>query len=321
MTARGLAGWSCVGLWLVAAGCAAGDGPAADEDAGGDAIVSADTADEADTAVVDTAPPYGVGPCEGVLAEMAVAEGREVLTGTRLHLAGRADCEVTDVQWEVRQPPGSQAGFSRGPFEPEVTFTAEVAGTYTFRFTARDDDGGTSVPAETTVAVRRLEALRVELTWRTPNDPNETDEGPSAGSDLDLHLLRPGAVWFDPEGDCYGRHSQPNWGSLDPTIDDDPQHLGDDVDGAGPEAIIAYELEAGDYRVGVHVWDDHAYGPSVPTIRIVVFGEVVRELVGEPLYDADLWEVGTITWPEGTVSAYDGPVIHEYPLPWAEPTP
>jgi hypothetical protein len=63
------------------------------------------------------------------------------------------------------------------------------------------------------------EAIHIELTWSTPNDPDETDHGPEAGSDVDLHFAAPGSqgwadqtdvgqdgeldLWFDMDRDCF----------------------------------------------------------------------------------------------------------------------
>ncbi|MBM4388217.1 MAG: hypothetical protein FJ088_10795, partial [Deltaproteobacteria bacterium] len=156
--------------------------------------------------------------------------------------------------------------------------------------------------------------LHVELSWDTPNDPNQYDEGPEAGSDLDLHFLHPFATgpdldgdgkpdgWFDIPYDCFWFNPNPEWGSVNPNINDNPSLDRDDTDGAGPENLNLDVPENGRiYKIGVHYWDDHGYGPSTACIKIwvwqvLVFNECVK------LYELDMWEVATIYWPAGAVT-------------------
>lgn len=66
------------------------------------------------------------------------------------------------------------------------------------------------------VVVVPEEAVHIELIWDTPGDADQTDEGPVAGADMDLHLAHPLASgadldcdgkpdpWFDTNFDCFG---------------------------------------------------------------------------------------------------------------------
>ena len=158
------------------------------------------------------------------------------------------------------------------------------------------------------------EGIHIELLWTTPNDPDETDEGPTAGADLDLHFTHPFAVsrdtngdgvpepWFDGQYDAFWFNPHPNWGSLDPAVDDDPRLDRDDTDGAGPENLNVQAPEAATYRIGVHAWSDHGYGPSYATVRVYVYGEPVFAWEDVELLPCALWEVGALSWPSGTVA-------------------
>jgi len=135
-----------------------------------------------------------------------------------------------------------------------------------------------------------MQIMRIELLWDTPGDPDQTDE---VGSDLDLHFRHPSATgWFDEHFDCNWANWNPDWGVVEDPSDDPRMDL-DDTDGAGPESISFEGLEQGlMYRVGVHYWDDHDFGLSIPTLRVFWNDALLAELTGESLNGDDFfWEV------------------------------
>ncbi len=253
-------------------------------------------------------------------AVIIVQEGEEVVPQTTLHLIGSqsyaATGQVVDYRWDVSQPVGSASVMLPSAGQADPTFEANVAGTYVFRLTVVDSAGVPSCkPAEATVFVNPEEAIHIELLWHTPNDPDETDEGPVAGADLDLHFTHPFATgghdgdhdgkpdgWFDQPFDTFWFNPQPDWGSLDVAIDDNPGLDRDDTDGAGPENVNL-DLPEHDrtYKIGVHYWNDHGFGPSYATVRVYVFSTLVFELAEVELVNHDMWCVATIDWPTGNV--------------------
>jgi hypothetical protein len=249
-------------------------------------------------------------------AVIIVQEGEEVIPQTRLHLIGSQSYAATGTiqsyRWEVDQPNGSQSVFLPSATIADPTFEVNAAGTYTFRLTVQDSSGEPScVPAEVEVFVNPDEAIHIELLWNTPNDPDQTDNGPIAGADLDLHFAHPLAVggfdgdgdgqpdgWFDLPFDTFWYNEQPNWGSIDPAVDDDPSLDRDDTDGAGPENVNLNIPENNTrYKVGVHYWKDHGFGPSFVTVRVFIFGVLVFELTDVELVNHDMWTVTHIEWP------------------------
>lgn len=262
-----------------------------------------------------------VGQSLGEHAPLAVAtvdEGAEVAPPGLLHLRGDQSLAspggVARYRWTVKQPAGSQSVLVPSPEVPNPTFGANVAGKYAFSLTVWDDLDRRSDPAVVEVLVVPDHALHVELLWDTPNDPDQTDEGPEAGADLDLHFVHPYAGgpdldadgapdgWFDQPFDCFWFNPYPQWGSFDPAVDDDPSLEREDTDGAGPEILTLNIPENGrTYRVGVHTWHDHELGPSYATLRIFLYGELVWERTGVKLANHDLWEAVTIAWPSGEV--------------------
>jgi len=267
-------------------------------------------------------------------ATIKSAEGYEVIPQTVLHLYGdesyAPDGIVAVYKWEVDQPPLSQSVFVPSSTFPNPTFEVNVAGIYTFRLTVFDAMGAPSpFPATFEVVVIPDEAIHIELLWHTPDDPDETDTGPEAGSDLDLHFLHPFAAgpdldgdgapdgWFDIPFDCFWFNAHPNFGSYDPAINDDPGLDQDDTDGAGPENINLDIPENVTYRVGVHYWNDHGYGSAWATVRVYIYGQLVLAVENVLLKDLDMWEVATVEWPSAKVEIVteDSPkykITHDY---------
>jgi len=250
-------------------------------------------------------------------AVIQVAEGNEVIPQTVLHLYGDQSYAATGIakwDWLVDQPLGSQSVFIPSGTFPNPTFEVNVAGKYTFSLMVYDEQNVPSCAPDTfEVVVIPDEAIHIELLWHTPEDPDETDEGPEAGSDLDLHFTHPWAGgpdldgdgqpdgWFDQPFDCFWFNAHPEWGSFDPSIDDNPGLDRDDTDGAGPENINLNIPEDVLYKVGVHYWNDHGYGASYATVRVYIYSQLVLEVPDVKLVDSDMWEVCTVEWPSGKV--------------------
>jgi hypothetical protein len=259
-----------------------------------------------------------------------VLEGEAVVPQTVLHLDGSQSYStggtVSKYKWTVTPPPGSVSKYSPTDSAKTVTFQPNVAGDYIFCLVVTDDQGKDScAPGCKTVKVLPDQAIHVELTWHTPLDKDEADEGPDVGADLDLHFAHDYAAqpwdldldgmpdpWCAQTYDCYwytcGSGKVVEWGSYDPNVDDNPHLDRDDTDGAGPENLnLTLPEEGKTYRVGVFYYNDHGFGPSIATARIYVYGSLVYEAALELKKKKDLWFVATISWPSGSV---DGEVIN-----------
>ncbi len=157
-----------------------------------------------------------------------------------------------------------------------------------------------------------VDGFLVELKWNTPGDPDQTDVGPEAGSDMDLHVTHPAAArnddidqdgqpdpWFDQLYDVFWFDVNPAWGMAP---DQNPRLDRDDSDGAGPEIVtLARPVDGMSYRVGVHYWKDHFYGTSEATLRVYVRTKLVYEDTAGPMSWLDMWDALTISWPDGAV--------------------
>ena len=254
-------------------------------------------------------------------AQATVKEGSTVMPQTTLHLSASGSSSPTGAiaawKWSVDAPAGSASVFLPSDQVANPTFEANVAGKYTFHLDVWDEAGEKScATAAVGVNVIPDEVIHVELLWHTPNDPDETDQGPEAGSDMDLHFVRDDYAstgpdldkdgkpdpWFDQPFDCFWFNAHPNWGSFDPSIDDDPGMDRDDTDGAGPEILNLNIPENTTYRIGVHYWSDHDYGPSYATLRIYIYSILVFEVTDVKMVNHDMWNAATIEWPSAKVT-------------------
>jgi uncharacterized protein YfaP (DUF2135 family) len=132
-------------------------------------------------------------------------------------------------------------------------------------------------------------ALWTELIWDTDT------------SDVDFHLLRPGATIADMWGadDCCYENFTPSWGAV---LDVD------DVEGFGPEHVTMLSPGPGIYTLLVHFFDrDQA--PPVTNTQVFVstlggsthnFGPRALTISGSR--SGDVWTVCTIEFPSGNIT-------------------
>jgi hypothetical protein len=264
-------------------------------------------------------------------AVIEVAEGTNVIPQTTIHLDGSASFSpngaIEDYKWSIEQPDGSVAVFLPNTEFPTPQVELNVAGEYKICLTVRDKTGQESCePACEVVTVTPDEAIHVELLWNTPGDPDEFDEGPRSGTDLDLHFIHPFAGGQDldadgePDGyfsdpfDCFWFNPHPDWGTVDPNVDDNPGLDRDDTDGAGPENMnLNVPEDDVTYKVGVHYWQDpkssdfpQGFGNVLATVRVYIFGKKVWEKEGVQLTEKDMWEVATVHWPSQAIQPIFG---------------
>jgi hypothetical protein len=270
-------------------------------------------------------------------AVIQVVEGDHVVPQTVLHLRGDQSSSalgaLVKYEWSVEQPDGSTSPLIPSSSYPNPSLEANVAGRYVFHLAVTDDQGNRSCndPAYL-VAVRSEDAIHVELTWTTAGDLDPQDQGPGAGSDLDLHFARAGAdsghdwdgdgvndPWFDPLGDVFWMYALQNWGQPASGLDDPHLDL-DDVDGWGPENLSLEAPAEPGFHVGVHYWDDLGFGPSEATVRVYVYGVLIYQSQPVTLVKGDLWWACDLKWPSGLVARKatatgEDWLTHDYPRP------
>lgn len=275
-------------------------------------------------------PVSGFGVCQGgPVAVIDILEGEVVTPGTALHLDGLGSYSclgnISKYEWNVTAPAGNLEIFLPSPASPTPSFTVNLPGTYVFQLEVWDEWNESSyVLAEYQVVVAPDEAILVDLRW-TPLGPN------SGAGDFSLHFAHPFAIengaadhdgdgipepWFHGFYDCYWDNPNPNWGSFDPTVDDDPwewaspSQANDHITLASPENGL-------EYHVGVHAWNVQV--PNLVDVRVYIHGVLAFESLGVEMGQGDLWEVATVAWPSGSVTPMptsDGEpaIISDYPF-------
>lgn len=143
--------------------------------------------------------------------------------------------------------------------------------------------------------------IHLRLTW---------DE---AQTDLDLHLLRPSGVLYNPASDCFWNSTHPDWGVIGDPLDD-PYLDVDDTNGFGPENINQGNPETGDYKVVVHYYGLNGTvvdnGPSNVTLDIHLNGSPTPTAsYTTTITHLQTWNVAWIHWDAtagtGTVETID----------------
>ncbi|MBM4397591.1 MAG: hypothetical protein FJ087_18125 [Deltaproteobacteria bacterium] len=277
---------------------------------------------------------------------IVIEQGQEVPPQTLLNLYGDQSLPstgtITQYNWSVNQPNDNKFNFVPSSTFPNPTHEVNIAGEYIYCLDVCDSARCSSDPACNTtdcetVLVLPTDAIHCELTWDTPGDMDQSDEGPDAGSDMDLHFTHPFATgpdldgdgqpdpWFNLPYDVFWFNPKPDWESMNPNAKDDPRLDRDDTDGAGPENLnLDAPVDGRRYKVGVHYWDDHGYGFSYPHVRCYIWGQLVFDIDLEPLdqklFKCDLWEVAEIVWPGGMVKKITNPdgslkITHKYQNP------
>jgi hypothetical protein len=253
----------------------------------------------------------GVPPMMPV-AVIECQEGNEVVPGTVLHLVGDGsyvqcdeEASIAKYQWDVDQPEGSASKFIPSADFPNPSFDVGLAGVYTFYLTVYDEnDTPCCFPATYEVVVVPDQAIWIELFWHIPGYSDEVEPETVWDGTPDLHLAHPlaegpdvdgdGTIepWFNTPYDCWWFNSSPDWGPPGPE--------GDPV--CTPGAVTFLSPESLQYRFGVH-YQDEGYGPAYATVRVYIFATLVLEMADVELHDCEVWEVGTVEWPSGKVTA------------------
>ncbi|MCC6619807.1 MAG: hypothetical protein IT385_01050 [Deltaproteobacteria bacterium] len=250
-----------------------------------------------------------------------VEEGEEVIPQTVIHLDARQSYapfgEIATYNWSIISWPEDTPRPTMVPnfTDPQPVVELNVVGLYTFGLKVRDEfnnaSGSEACPDATyTVIVQPDQAIHIELTWVTPGDADETDEGDGKGTDLDLHFAHEYAIgpdidgdgvgdpWFSKDWDVFWFKRTQNWGSFDPNAKDDPSLDRDDVDGGGPENLnLGVPEDDITYRIGVHFWDDHAFGAVTATVKVYHYADLIYEVTQPDFAEWEMWCVGEIHWP------------------------
>lgn len=210
----------------------------------------------------------------------------------------RSQFFFTALTEEFQLDPEPVLPITLGPGEEldlNVTYTPKLAGPDAGHFAITTDDPAEPV-LQLDVAAIGVEppeeeiGLKIKLSWDTDS------------TDVDSHLLYPGAALWDCVLDCHYANPAPDWGTQG-VWTDDPFLDVDDVDGYGPEHINISEPQAGTYKFAVHYFDDSwdgqwGVGDTSATVQVLSYGQVVATFGPQKLDSIDrVWDVFTVEWP------------------------
>jgi hypothetical protein len=209
--------------------------------------------------------------------------------GTTVSVSGTATGIPTECRWYLES---TSCGGASGAFLPSefTTFSLTLplfCGTNTLQLVCENASGravSTRTLAGPACASRDLQ---VTLSWG------------ATAYDMELHLVREGAVINDPTGDCTWFTciaASPDWGVVGDTTDD-PRKDVDNTGTYGPENIYLTRAGDGRYDVMVEYWGSGTMDTSEVTITLG--GTTVwRGARAMSLYD--VWHVGTLEFPAAT---------------------
>lgn len=226
--------------------------------------------------------------------------------------------------WNIKSAPKDST--SKLAMDNEkATLFADLAGEYVVCLNVEDSAGMMSCNEDCLkVTATPRETLHMQLVWSTPGDATPGDDD---GTDLDLHFVRllqgsdaestttrpEKGTWGDKGSaelldgsDVYFENREPVWfvegfGNELPSLDID------DKDGEGPENInLDNPSPCSWYAIGVHYYNDYAFGPSYATVRVYVSGKARFEKPNILLSQSGGFkQVALLHWDGSTARIYE----------------
>ena len=184
--------------------------------------------------------------------------------------------------WSIQKAPTDSTS-SIASSGDKASLFLDLAGKYEVCLSVEDTEGMMSCNTDCVkIQATPRETIHIQLVWHTPADDKIGDDD---GTDLDLHFMTlPDGKWGDTGiaelnngTDVYFKNQAPVWpvenqGNEEPSLDID------DKDGEGPENInLDKPTPCRWYAIGVHYYDDKAFGPSNATVRGYISGKHVFE--------------------------------------------
>lgn len=211
-----------------------------------------------------------------------------LLPGARIGVDGLASYDpeggALTYRWSfARRPEGSRATLEHAS-SATTTFAVDLPGSYTVALEVRDSGGLASsndalVPVEVLAGTR----LRAVLSWDR------------ADSDLDLHLVRPGAA-VGSVGDCSYDNPSPDW---------PPAGSAGDPRLSGESRSESVSLEApaeGAYTVIVTVAGASPQGATAARLALEYEGVEVARFEATLAAPTVAWDVATVSRPSGRIT-------------------
>ena len=211
-------------------------------------------------------------------SDVPIENLRQIEPGTAVELDGSGsadpDGSIARYEWRIIESP-TPTSLLPTPTTPRPTLTLDQPGTYVVELDVYDDTGteDCAAPGRILMVATRND-IRVEVEWRTPGDPDPSDDN---GANVDLHYLHPNGRWNEQPWDIWEDHPTEDWSRIQ-RPDTPPEMLEITENGPGREALYhatpEWDLE---FSVGVHYADDRGFGASFATVRLISDDQVIWE--------------------------------------------
>ncbi len=229
--------------------------------------------------------------------------------------------------WSIQKAPKDSTS-SIASTGDKASLFLDLAGNYEVCLSVEDTEGMMSCNTDcVTIKATPRETIHIQLVWHTPADKTSGDND---GTDLDLHFMTmPDGKWGDTGvaelnngTDVYFKNQAPVWpvenqGNEYPSLDID------DKDGDGPENInLDHPAPCRWYAIGVHYFNDRAFGPSNATVRGYISGKHVFEKANISLKQQGVFkQVAWLFWDGEQGRFYETDTAYDKDKDWINLTP
>jgi hypothetical protein len=227
---------------------------------------------------------------------------------------------IRTYRWSIATSPDDALPFISNPEGATTEILLDRAGTWTIELDVTDTQNTPACRSARVDVVKEPAGpgdLAIQLTWTSPGVPDPGRECAGCGTDLDLHMLNLElGCWTRSPADLHWRNRNPMWESPDDPVAVPCSLTRDDISSLGPEIILCQGLPEGRYRLGVHYFSDHRFGPSTATLRVTL-GDSVSFNESQELTDRQFWDVADLELPSGSITRRGTvyPTIAQAPCP------
>ncbi len=207
------------------------------------------------------------------------------------------------LTWSLFRQPTDSKSELENRFTAEPQLWLDQLGDYEIILNMNDlNDKQRCEPSTVKIRVAPREPIYIQLTWNTPTIPNPT---PDTSPDLDLYYFHSNAQsWNDDTWAVYWSRKTQTWDSGKATLETE------NLDPSSPwgpvtEVVTHTNPADGSYRIGVHYAPTGDRGPTNATIRIYIQGQLKYSLPDQQMTKNQLWHIGDLHWPSGTLTKCD----------------
>lgn len=242
-----------------------------------------------------------------------------------------SDPEATNLKyyWSIQSAPtDSVAGIATGTDASTATFFVDLAGDYSICLSVEDGDGLMSCNTDCVkISAVPRETIHIQLVWNVPGvTPTQTV---GSGADVDLHFLSlPDGSWNDIGEETLKNGSDVFWLNTNPTWQvgaqiESPSLDIDSKTGSEPENVnLNHPNPCRWYAIGVHYYNDYAWGTAYATVRAYISGKLRHEKPKIKLAHTSVFkQVAWLFWDGDKALVYEADFAVDSDEGWQNMTP